>query len=574
MPTSARKSSLGALRRIQQRAHLPFRADDLGRGKKTGLPVPIIEHKSDDFEPFDEILSKADTHTAWHGQRNRPGSNKKRKSVALIQENDDEDEMSMELDDYGGPINTNASVHFANARGPSSSPLDRRARPAARRTEVDFDEVPSPRPRKSLVSSMRRSSVGSPLHSSYVLPDLHDDEPFDLGDGGEDVEIDAEMEDSGLRSRSSKQQAAARRANASNVVQSESDDENMPRAQSKGKARSVTQDEDNDVEEEISRGLVDVEMQQDEDEEVVEPPPKKPPKEKKPRKKRALPDVPLSPENTTGIRRGKRLRYEPLEWWRCEKVVYGKRDPGKVSYVPTIKEIVRIPKDPPKPLGAAHKSKRHTAPCSKSEVVVATENPEEGWDDKTPTNGVVVDWFTGNEVSRRLAFPGRLVGHRPAANNDFFFTKVFGDGEYIAAGQLRIPPNKHKPSKMTKDNTYVFYVIEGAVTFKVHESSYVLCTGGMILVPRGNTYYIQNIAERDARLFFAQARRVSAEEEAPPEVLPAMDAETTVTPQRRSNSAASGPAQRRSNSIGQAPTTARFSSERAPPGKRAASTRT
>ncbi len=101
MPTATRKSSLGASRRIQQRAHLPFRADDLGRGKKTGLPVPIIEHKSDEFEPFDEILGKADTRTAWHGQRNRSGSNKKRKSVVSIQEDDDEDEMSMEFDDYG-----------------------------------------------------------------------------------------------------------------------------------------------------------------------------------------------------------------------------------------------------------------------------------------------------------------------------------------------------------------------------------------------------------------------------------------------------------------------------------------
>ena len=126
-------------------------------------------------------------------------------------------------------------------------------------------------------------------------------------------------------------------------------------------------------------------------------------------------------------------------------------------------------------------------------------------------------------------------------------------------------------------------MIEGAVTFKVYESSYVLCTGGSILVPRGNTYYIQNIAERDAKLFFAQARRVSAEEESPPEVLPAMDAESTVTPQRRPNGGSQvqrrsgsggGQAQRRSDSAGQAPTTARFSSERAPPGKRAASTRT
>ena len=84
----------------------------------------------------------------------------------------------------------------------------------------------------------------------------------------------------------------------------------------------------------------------------------------------------------------------------------------------------------------------------------------------------------------------------------------------------------------------------------------------MILVPRGNTYYIENISERDAKLFFAQARRVSVEEEAPPEVLPAPDREATTTPQ-----------QRRSNSLGQAPMTARISSERAPPGKRAASTR-
>jgi hypothetical protein len=100
MPTSARKSSLGAARRAQQRAHLPFRADDLNLGKRTGLPVPTIDHKSDDFEPFDEILSHADTRAAWHGQSKRPGSSKKRKSVAPLYEEDDGGEMSMELDDY------------------------------------------------------------------------------------------------------------------------------------------------------------------------------------------------------------------------------------------------------------------------------------------------------------------------------------------------------------------------------------------------------------------------------------------------------------------------------------------
>ncbi|KAH9981386.1 Mif2/CENP-C like-domain-containing protein [Lactifluus volemus] len=557
MPTSApRKSSLGAARRAQQRAHLPFHADNLALGKRTGLPVPTIDHKSDDFEPFDEILSHADTRAAWQGQNKRPGSNKKRKSVVPLYEEDDGGEMSMELDDYSGPINTSANVYFSHTRQPSS-PLANRAgsssRRVARASDVDFDTVPSPRPRRSLVSNLRRSSIGHPLRSSHAPLDASDDMPFDDdGGGGGLYDEDAEMESPEPRRRLSRQHETPRRATLLG-----SEDESSPNTRSKGKRRAMPVNDDggdDQVEDEIA--------QEDEDEEVAEPPPKKKKAAEKRPRKRELPVVPLSPESSTGLRRGKRLRYEPLEWWRCEKVVYGRRDPGKVTYVPTIKEIVRIPKDLPKPLGGTHKGKRRGT-RGKTEETVSVVNPEDGWDDKTATNGVVIDWFTGNEVSRRLAFPGRMVQHRPAANNDFFFTKVFGDGEYIAAGQLRIPPNKHKPSKMTKDNTYVFYVIDGAVTFKVHESSYVLCAGGMILVPRGNTYYIENISERDAKLFFAQARRVSAEEEAPPEVLPALDREPTTTPQRR-----------RSNSIGQAPVTARLSSEKAAPGKRAASART
>jgi len=74
---------------------------------------------------------------------------------------------------------------------------------------------------------------------------------------------------------------------------------------------------------------------------------------------------------------------------------------------------------------------------------------------------------------------------------------------------------------LTPFQLQVFYIVEGSVNFKVHESSYVLCTGGMIIVPRGNTYYIENIAERSARLFFAQARRVAAEDEPRPDIQPA-----------------------------------------------------
>jgi len=42
-----------------------------------------------------------------------------------------------------------------------------------------------------------------------------------------------------------------------------------------------------------------------------------------------------------------------------------------------------------------------------------------------------------------------------AADGSWYFDKVFSDDEFIAAGQLVIPPSGRKPSKAAKDNTYV-----------------------------------------------------------------------------------------------------------------------
>lgn len=54
-----------------------------------------------------------------------------------------------------------------------------------------------------------------------------------------------------------------------------------------------------------------------------------------------------------------------------------------------------------------------------------------------------------------VAFTSAMLNPRPTANGDWSFEKVFGDADFIAAGVLIIPPNGRKPSKGTKDNTYV-----------------------------------------------------------------------------------------------------------------------
>ena len=96
MPTSARKSSISG-RRGLQKAHIPYRGDNPEVGKKTGIAVQHVERKSDGFEPFEELMQRADGLTP-------PQKRGRKKSLALVDQqerdyDDEEDgEQSMQLD--------------------------------------------------------------------------------------------------------------------------------------------------------------------------------------------------------------------------------------------------------------------------------------------------------------------------------------------------------------------------------------------------------------------------------------------------------------------------------------------
>lgn len=103
------------------------------------------------------------------------------------------------------------------------------------------------------------------------------------------------------------------------------------------------------------------------------------------------------------------MRIPPLEWWRLEKVVYGRRESG-FSTVPVIKEIIRHPEEPVKPLSKTGKSR---ASRKRKSAEAAVHNPEEGWDDNTDYKGIVVDFVTGEEVERRACKPIILCNINP-----------------------------------------------------------------------------------------------------------------------------------------------------------------
>ncbi|KAL7414845.1 Mif2/CENP-C like-domain-containing protein [Mrakia frigida] len=289
--------------------------------------------------------------------------------------------------------------------------------------------------------------------------------------------------------------------------------------------------EEQDDEEEEEEEPVVVQSKKGKGKEKAVPKPRAPKKKPASPTRKRLADMSDESDDGSGSRRSKRKRFEPLEYWRGEKFVYGRRESGR-GVVPIVKEVLRLPKEEVRRLGDAagprgrsmsvkpklpKKPKReHNEDDSGSEGGRDDGVPPEfGWDADTVEHGVVMDYASKTEIERRIAFPSHLLEYRtmPGDPNSFKFQKVFGDASFVAAGMLEIPVGGEKPSKPTKDNTYLFYVIEGAVTVKVHRTSFTMAPGGQFMVPRGNQYSLHTISHRPAKLFFAQARKMAADEE-------------------------------------------------------------
>ncbi|KAF8511134.1 hypothetical protein BU17DRAFT_69755 [Hysterangium stoloniferum] len=549
--TPTRKNSLaGNTRRGLIKAHQPFRGDDLEHGKKTGKTVTQVSRDADDFEPFDQVLDQA----YKDGTGPRPVTSKTVNGTSHRNaSDDDEDEVSGEVSMDIDSVNNSPSVYFNAASAPPPSSAKRvgsSSRPLPRGSSVDYDRIPSPKvaPRRS---SLKPRSTSQPLHPSRLRNEvqLDDDEEHsspraanksytngnrsqagameDIDFSGNNVSY--EHEDDPSLSHNNLSFTALAEEEDEPILDMDNRMSSTPPRDVKGKRKQRVVESDSDMEEEITAGMEAIDQAvSDGEEEVDEPRPpsshkptsvqgrngldskqtKKATKPPQPKYVRKQPRISIYDNiGEDGLRRGQRQRYPPLEYWRQEKVVWGRRTNGR-SVVPVIKEIITIPKPEPEPLGSKKrkrsgthpprsKSRSHASPVPAVEEIriVEVDNPEAGWDNDTSANGIIIDWVSREEVERRVAYPQRLVKPQPTRDSRYLFHKVFGDGDFVAAGQLVIPPGEEKPPKPTKDNTYkfqIFYIIEGAVE----------C----------NQYYIKNICQREVKIFFAQARKVASED--------------------------------------------------------------
>ncbi|SCV69126.1 BQ2448_2146 [Microbotryum intermedium] len=207
-------------------------------------------------------------------------------------------------------------------------------------------------------------------------------------------------------------------------------------------------------------------------------------------------------------RRSNRQRLAPVEYWRNERVVYKRRPSGL-----GITEVVLYPKPDPEPLAAQRKKGGRStsqAPRGRAQSVKAeAKDEEEGVDSLTDPEGLVWSWEGQAETQRRVAFTKKMINTKPAGQGEFRYQKIFSELDYLAGGIIDIPSGSEKPQKPSKDNTYIFYCIQGSCSVTVHRTKFAIGPGACFLVPRGNKYQIVATSNRDVRLFFTQSRRVS-----------------------------------------------------------------
>ena len=259
----------------------------------------------------------------------------------------------------------------------------------ARTSDIDFDKIPSPRPTTSSQRNGRHypSSPLKPRRVPEPTPDSGSSDPADQ---------DPDLFDDYAPQESLSPPASLRRKDADEDQQeeegepsqkSQSPEKVFPRRKTFGR---IEQEEDED---------------DDEQEEIEEPPQrKKPPPKTKTQSKAKKENQPRE-----GVRRSQRERYKPLEYWRGEKLVYGRTPNAGPILVPHIKEIIRIPKEVPVPLGAKRKrgATRARSRSNKFEEEddipppLPVLNPEEGWDDNTEAKCTVISFTTGKDVVRR-----------------------------------------------------------------------------------------------------------------------------------------------------------------------------
>ncbi|XP_059673802.1 centromere protein C [Gavia stellata] len=205
----------------------------------------------------------------------------------------------------------------------------------------------------------------------------------------------------------------------------------------------------------------------------------------------------VMPSNTPNVRRTKRIRLRPLEYWRGERVNYTMRPSGGL----VISGIVCPETEPDRKIKrrkAGQKQKRRETrseiPANLDHTLADTSKPTIVLD--PVTNEEVLLECVNTESSHSCFFKDESVEIYKNLNTSAF-----------ASGRLILKPFKEKGHQFVHMDTIAFHVIHGKIIVTLHKTSYYLMTGDFFYVPAGNGYNIRNLLNEESVLLFTQLKK-------------------------------------------------------------------
>ncbi|XP_035317690.1 centromere protein C isoform X2 [Cricetulus griseus] len=211
------------------------------------------------------------------------------------------------------------------------------------------------------------------------------------------------------------------------------------------------------------------------------------------------------PSNSPNVRRTKRIRLKPLEYWRGERIDYQERPSGRI--------VIGIVS--PAPVSPKRKAKGNLGKVTKkaNKKWIRPENHEK---DRLVVNldiplGDPFQATLAKDPETREIIPMDLI--RPRDTYQFFVEqhglKVFKtlDTAFFSTGKLVLGPYEEKGKQHVGQDILVFYVNFGELLCTLHETPYMITTGDSFYVPSGNHYNIKNLLNVESCLLFTQIKR-------------------------------------------------------------------
>ncbi|KAF9111840.1 hypothetical protein BGX27_004374 [Mortierella sp. AM989] len=238
------------------------------------------------------------------------------------------------------------------------------------------------------------------------------------------------------------------------------------------------------------------------------------------------------------VRRSRREKFKPLEYWKNEKLVLGRSDNTPVP-VPVVKAVIRAAPVEQKRFLAKRKPAARE-PSSSLKIKSRTERPlikkrRKVDVSRNPTHEDLVDGNNqsedsseiidldqncfedqcpqlcetlddeGNVVVRAVVEEPGSAHFQDASSGQYKYHRGLED-ELISSGIVRIPGGGVKPNQNAFASSVAYYVMQGTIKATIYKNTIVLRRGGRFLVPRGNQYMIENLSRNDCLLFFVQSK--------------------------------------------------------------------